>query len=97
MHLKLIVAVLACWRLSNMLVKEDGPFDVLSELRARTGIEYDINNEPTKYPNWNPLHCIWCTSVWIAPLIMWLPVYLTYGLAISAGACLIDRASIVAE
>jgi hypothetical protein len=80
-----------------MLVFETGPGNVLHWLRVRTGISYDeATLEPL--PNrWNPLYCLWCTSVYMG--------LLTYGLystgnvvahgivivlALSGIACLLD-------
>lgn len=87
--LMLVALTLATWRLASLLVAEDGPFHVLLKLRERTTVG-------------GLLDCIWCVSVWIAPLALavWLAgagIAITVGqfgvlaLAISAGAIAFDR------
>lgn len=87
--LVLFVLALATWRIASLLVAEDGPFHVLLKLRERTTFG-------------GLLDCIWCVSVWIAPLALaaWLAgaaEAVTVGqfgvlvLAISAGAIAFDR------
>ena len=87
-----LVAVLATWRISHLIVKEDGPFDVVLRARARAGTSV----------LGRLMDCPYCVSVWAAlPLAGWLarrgglpaadvvPVWL----AISAGACLLEQAT----
>ena len=49
--LNLILLSLAVWRVTALLVYDDGPRDVLVRLRDAIG---------------GPLHCFWCTSVWVS-------------------------------
>ncbi len=81
---------LAAWRLASILVDEDGPFNVVHELRKATGIEYRDDGAIVS-PNWNPLTCVWCTSIWTAIVVHFLPDIVRKVLAISAIACLIDE------
>lgn len=87
-----LVAVLATWRISRLVAKEDGPFDVVLRARARAGTSV----------LGRLMDCPYCVSVWAAlPLAGWLtrrgrlpaadivPVWL----AISAGACLLEQAT----
>lgn len=80
--------VLATWRLSSLLVKENGPARMFALVRERVGA-----NEPGEMIGLAELFsCIWCMSVWAAAAIYLLrrlrwPVYI---LAASAGAILID-------
>jgi len=87
-----VIAVLATWRISRLVAKEDGPFDVVLRARARAGTSV----------LGRLMDCPYCVSVWAAlPLGGWLirrgrrpiadlvPVWL----AISAGACLIEQAT----
>jgi hypothetical protein len=53
------VIAYACWRLSHMVTKDDGPYDVFKALRA---IDHPAN----------PTHCIMCASVWAAALLVLL-------------------------
>lgn len=58
--MRLAVYALAVWRLSHMVVKEAGPFDAFDRL-------HDL-----PLPSWVAagLHCVSCTSVWAALLLL---------------------------
>jgi Protein of unknown function (DUF1360) len=84
------VSALACWRVSHLVAKEDGPFDVVLRARARAGSS----------TLGRLMDCPYCVSVWAAmPLAAWtvrrarlrrrdtLPVLL----AISGAACLAEK------
>jgi hypothetical protein len=81
-------AILATWRVSHLLAREDGPFHLLARLRARLG---------------NGLFgtlmdCFACLSLWIAAPIAYLVshdwrTWVLLWLGLSGGACLIERAS----
>lgn len=83
--MRLVLASLACWRLTSLLVYEDGPGEMFAWLRGwlsdRTGL----------------LDCFWCASVWVAaPLaaLAWWPdgrMMALGWLSISAGAILLDE------
>lgn len=82
----LIVAALAAWRVTHLLVREDGPADVIR--RLRDALDSDL---------WRSLWtCFYCTSLWVAlPLAAWLTTgwlerALTW-LALSGAACLLER------
>lgn len=98
------VLALAVWRISNMLVNEDGPWMIFEHLRLRAGLlppEYPDSPRETDPPGEMPgslLSCLWCMSVWVAGLFILLCA-LHYNLAfwaampfaLSAVACLLDR------
>jgi len=48
--LELVLLGLATWRITSLFVYDDGPRDMLVRLRDAIG---------------GPLHCFWCTSVWV--------------------------------
>lgn len=78
--------MLATWRVTSLLVKEPGPYRVFARLR-----EHHRDNEIGK-----ALECVWCTSVWVAIVIVLLDRYyptLIDMLASSTGAILIDKAA----
>lgn len=52
-----IIAALACWRITSLFLREDGPFAVFVHLRtlARRYSVFD-----------GALACFWCGSVWFA-------------------------------
>ena len=94
---QLFVAGLATWRLSHLLVEEDGPWDLLYKLRSATGIEYDLAEDNgvvvSYHPSWNPLHCVWCTSLWVAPVmyVAWFVVpAIPSIIALSGIACIVE-------
>lgn len=73
MLLKLITLGLATWRVSHLLVHEEGPWGFLEEIRHVMGIERYDDGTLMSYPTWSPLHCVWCTSIWVAGALMLLP------------------------
>jgi hypothetical protein len=80
-----LLATLATWRLAALLTREDGPFDIIAKVRARAG---GIAGRA--------LGCLHCTSMWVAlPLtgfvVPWSVRSLVVWLALSGGACLLDR------
>lgn len=83
-----IVAALAVWRLTHLLAKEDGPFDVIFLLRKNI-----------RQPFFAKLvDCFYCLSIWIAlPFGIWLGLdWLTKIItwfALSGAACLLEQAT----
>lgn len=82
-----LVASLACWRLTSLLVYEDGPGDAFKRFRAWAAV-----------PRLRGLlDCFWCVSVWAAvPLaaLAWWPDgrLMTLGwLAVSTAAIVMDE------
>ncbi len=83
---RLAIAILATWRIARLLAHEDGPFDVIVRLRARAG----------GGTLGQLMDCPYCLSLWIAaPLALLLAeglvTWCLAWLAISGGACLIER------
>jgi hypothetical protein len=83
---KFVLAVLVTWRITRLVAREDGPWDVLLRLRKSLG-----NGFAGKL-----MDCFHCLSVWVAaPLALvvatrpldWLLVWL----ALSGAACLLER------
>ena len=83
-----ILLVLATWRITHLLNKEDGPFNIVFLLRRKAGNSF-----------WGALlDCFYCVSVWIA-----LPFGLAegdswwqkllYWWALSGAACLLEQAT----
>lgn len=64
--LGLAMVGLATWRVSSLLVSEDGPWHVFDRIRGRIGLheagEMGVVQEV--------FSCVWCMSVWVAP-VMW--------------------------
>jgi hypothetical protein len=88
---RLILSVLATWRVSHLIAFEDGPFDVIVRLRARAGGGV----------LGRLMDCPYCLSLWIAaPLALLLanPVpsvgaWCAAWLAISGGSSLLEKLS----
>lgn len=87
----MMIYALATWRLSYLLVREDGPFRLARKLRDTTGIECDDVGNVFSYPDWNPLHCVYCTSVWVAIALHFVPSWFREMLAASAVAVVIEK------
>ena len=84
----LVVAILATWRVSHLIAREDGPFDLILRLRERAG--HGMMGRL--------MDCPYCLSLWIAaPIGAWLAEGLAEGmllwLAISGGASLAEKAA----
>ncbi len=85
-----ILTVLVAWRISHLLSKEDGPFDMIYLLRKKAGAGFFGSL----------LDCFYCVSVWVAlPLglcfaIIWWEKLL-YWWAISGAACLLEQATTI--
>jgi len=96
--LRLIELILACWRLSSLIVFEDGPFDIFGKLRNAAGVRYTEDTTPygTNVVS-EAMTCLWCTSVWVALLLGFARMvkpgkWLVRWLSISAGAIVLDEA-----
>lgn len=89
--MKFLIYGLAVWRLSYMLVKEDGPGRIFRDLREATGIKHDDDGAPIEWNDITPLHCVYCTSLWVAALLGPAPAVLQWVLAGSGLAVMIDK------
>lgn len=86
------LGVLSVWRLTHLLHAEDGPWDLLVQLRSRAG-----------HGLWGDLlDCFYCLSLWIAVpfalliggnwrqrIFLWLPL--------SAGAIIVNRIAAIEQ
>ncbi len=81
-----VLATLAVWRVTHLVVAEDGPFNLIARLRRAAGSGF-----------WGTLlDCFYCLSLWIAiPFAIWLGSSwgkrILFWLAISGAAILINR------
>lgn len=93
MLLELVERALVIWRVSRLLVSEAGPFDAMKKLRILSGIEYNTYDDSvvSSYPAWNPLHCIYCTSIWVMVASMVLPKWAMHLLAANGLAMLVQQ------
>ena len=91
--------MLATWRVSSLLVDENGPFDIFAELRYRVGVRFDKQSQPYGKNEFAKVFtCIWCMSIWIGimltigfALIPTITYWICLPLALSAGAIYVTR------
>lgn len=80
--LNLILLSLAAWRVTALLVYDDGPYGIFVRLRDAIG---------------GPLNCFWCTSVWVSLMasFVYAPIGWREGLfrwwAVAALSVIIDE------
>lgn len=82
------LSVLAVWRITHLLGKEDGPFDIIFLMRKKAGAGFFGSL----------LDCFYCLSIWVAlPFGIGLghdwPEKILVWLAISGAACLLEQAT----
>lgn len=80
--MEFLILALATWRLSSLMVNEDGPFKMFEYVRQLPG----------------PFECIWCFSVWVGIFLsisfITIPLYTTWfcmPFALSTVAILVDK------
>lgn len=82
--LDLAIASLATWRVAALLVREDGPFDVIARLRHAVAGAGRV------------LDCFFCTSLWVAAPAAWWVAGPSWRwpmvwLAVAGAAALLER------
>jgi hypothetical protein len=78
---------LATWRISSLLVNEDGPFYMFHRLRQWMGVYEAGEMRQTALL----FSCVWCMSVWVALVVVKGPRVLRDVMASSAGAILVQE------
>jgi hypothetical protein len=85
--LRLVLALLATWRITHLLASDDGPGDFIVRFRAALG------------ESWagKLLDCFYCLSLWIAAPTAFFVSHdaverIFSWLAVSGGACVLERA-----
>jgi len=84
--IRLVLAVLATWRVTHLLASEDGPADLVVHVRARLGNGF----------LGRLMDCFYCLSLWVAaPLAFFVgggpSDWVITWLALSGAACLLER------
>ena len=82
----LILGVLSVWRVTNLLVAEDGPWNIFARLRQRAGQGFFATL----------IGCFYCLSLWVSAPLAWMigsgkKERLLLWLALSGGAILLHR------
>lgn len=78
--LHIIIASLATYRLTRLVLIEDGPFDLALKLRG--ALDPDAKTWLGK-----GMQCPWCISFWIGFVMVYLATYTTGFLFVSGLAC----------
>lgn len=83
-----VLTILAVWRITHLLAKEDGPFDIIFLIRKKAGTGFFGSL----------LDCFYCVSIWVALPFgllqnVTLPMKLLYWAALSGGACILEQAT----
>lgn len=86
----LLIKGLATWRLTKLLMDEEGPGDILLKARTAIGIKHDDYNKPFMWPTGNPMYCLWCFSMWIGVACALLPSKWLVPFSLSAIAIIIN-------
>lgn len=82
---------LATWRLSHMMLREEGPWRLFVHWRERWGVEHDEDFNPVSWPDGSVLACLWCFSVWVGAALAILPVWVSVPFALSAFAIMVEK------
>lgn len=77
---ELIVFVFATWRLTTMVMEEDGPFDIFDHLRGWLNVDV---GESLRFFD-RLFTCHWCMSIWCGAIVYLAPFPLAVILALSA-------------
>ena len=83
-----LICSLAIWRITHLLSKEDGPFDLIYRVRKQFGQGFFGSL----------LDCFYCLSIWIAlPFGIWLgngwKEKILLWIALSGAACMLEKAT----
>jgi len=80
----LVLSVLAVYRISHMLTREDGPFDIFIGFRHRIGQH-----------NWigRGMNCVLCVSFWLSALTGFVPGWLLLWFGIAGAVTFIHKVS----
>lgn len=81
-----VIASLAVWRITHLISKEDGPFNVIFKIRKQIGQGF----------LGHLLDCFYCLSIWIAiPFGIWVGENtiekIICCIAVSGTACIIEK------
>lgn len=86
--LHFVIITLACWRITHLFSKEDGPFEIIFRLRKLAGTGF-----------WGALmDCFYYSSVWVSlPFGLYAGnsrgMQFIYWMAFSGAACLLEQAT----
>lgn len=92
---RLIIKILAVWRLTALFVYDRGPFRIFEKTRETAGVQYLGRDGWPRTFFGQLLSCVWCFSIWAA-VVVWIidktPIkWILELLAFSGGAVLFDE------
>jgi len=95
----IIALGLAVWRLSSLISRESGPYNIFALLRFRMGVVYNKMSEEIPSSELSRgILCLWCVSIWISiplgVLYFFFPIWTVLAcapFAISAIAIVVDK------
>ncbi len=68
---ELFILGLAVWRLTSMIVNEDGPFYLFERFRYKIGIRRsETGSQFGTNVIAEALSCVWCSSVWVSGFVL---------------------------
>ena len=93
------VWVFASWRISCLIARENGPWNILGRLRVLVGVRYDEMSQPYGITELaKAMICVYCSSVWIAAVLVGVYVIspevslvVSLPFAISGGVILLEE------
>lgn len=93
------VLALATWRISSLIINDDGPFEVFAKFRHLVGVRYNEHSEAYGTSELAELFtCICCFSIWVgtawALFYYFYPViafWLALPLSFSAVAIIVNK------
>lgn len=68
--LEIAIGALTTWRITHILLREAGPFEVFRRLRIALGVQYvdDVDNTPMSF-KFEITVCMWCASMWVGGVV----------------------------
>jgi hypothetical protein len=94
--LKFPIAMLANWRLSSLLVHEEGPWSIFRRIRAFIAQKALVDEKSATWATFSEgIHCVWCVSLWFSPFVaVWaawdVPSWVILTFALSGGSILVE-------
>lgn len=94
-----LLLAFATWRISSLLVNEDGPYAMFARLRALVGVRHNDEFQPVAgNVVAGAFMCVWCMSVWVGlalSLLSWfapdVAAWIVLPMALSAAAIVIGK------
>lgn len=86
-----ILTAIAVWRISYMVVFEDGPGDIFLMVRATSGTHILGEDGRPDSGMGRILSCLFCTSMWVSFLLMFCPMFIIVPFALSGAAIIVQK------